>query len=280
MTNLHFADDCILLAQPKCDAQKMLRRFIDISAEYGLQVHPGKTKLMAWAYCSLGCQSLQIGAKTFAILGESEAERYLGRKLCLHECQATELKNRVAAGWAKFQSFKEELTGKNYSVKSRLRLFEAVVSTTILNGSCTWALTRTMTETLDRARRKMLRLVLRIFRRRVGEADEVALEEWPEYLQRSARIIDRFEEAYKLVPWSLQAKARKWRFAGELVRCGDRRWSKLILDWVPSYGKRSVGRPATRWADDIEKYAGGDWQLLAGNPVEWESHCSGYVASE
>ena len=213
---------------------------------------------MSWAHCSFGCQSVQIGTSTFAILSECESERYLGRKLCLNGCQATELQHRISAGWAKFQSFKQELVGKDYSIKSRLRLFEAVVSTTVLHGSCTWALTRVMAETLDRVRRKMLRFVLRIFRRRVEESNVVVLEEWPEYLKRSTRIIEQFEETFKLVSWSLQAKARKWRFAGGLVRCSDSRWSKLVLDCVSAYGSRSVGRPSTRCTDEIQRFAGGD----------------------
>ena len=268
LTNLRFADDCILFAQSKSDAQKMLRRFMEVSAEYGLLVHPGKTKLMAWTHSSFGCQSLQIGANTFMILDESDSEKYLGRKLCLNGCQSTELQHRIASGWAKFQSFRGELMGRNYSIKSRLRLFEAVVSTTVLSGSCTWALTHTMNQTLDRVRRRMLRLVLRIFRKKICESDEVSLESWPEYLKRSARIIGDFDAAFKLSPWSLQAKARKWRFAGDLVRSCDSRWSKVVLDWMPACGKRSAGRPITRWVDDIERYAGGDWEKLAANPGE------------
>ena len=125
----------------------------------------------------------------------------------------------------------------------------------------------------------MLRFVLRIFRRRVEESNVVVLEEWPEYLKRSTRIIEQFEETFKLVSWSLQAKARKWRFAGGLVRCSDSRWSKLVLDWVPAFGKRSVGRRSTRWTDEIEKYAGGNWQKLALRTDDWDGHCSGFVNS-
>ena len=128
----------------------------------GLHVHPTKTKLLTWNYCSFGCKQLKIWDITFDILGEHEAERYLGRKFCMLDCHSTELQNRVAAGWAKFHSFRSELTGKGYSVKSRVRLFEAIITTTVLHGSCTWALTCAMAATLDAVRRKMLRLVLRI----------------------------------------------------------------------------------------------------------------------
>ena len=163
LTNLRFADDCMLFAQSCSDAKKMLKRFIEISDEYGLQVHTSKTKLLTWAQFSLGRKSIQIADNTFSILAEDECERYLGRKLCLHNCQATELDHRISASWAKFNYFREELTSKSYPLAARLRLFEALVTPTVLYGSCAWALTRTMAMDLDIVRRKMLRSVLRIF---------------------------------------------------------------------------------------------------------------------
>ena len=126
-----------------------------------------------------------------------------------------------------------------------------------------------MAHELDVARRKMLRLVLRICWRK----DCV---DWPEYLQLAAEKIANFDSWYRLVPWSLQAKARKWRFAGALARCDDDRWSHIILDWHPIHGKRSVGRPVTRWCDEIIEYAGDDWIALAKDQDSWEDHCSGF----
>lgn len=208
----------------------------------------------------------------FSILHDTDSERYLGWKLCFQACHQTELYNRIAAGWAKFQNFKRELTEKEYSLGSRLRLFEAVVSTTVLYGACTWAMTRGMAEHLDIARRKMLRYVLRIFRFTTGQ-----LEPWAEFLQRCARTIQRTAATFGLVPWSLQPRACKWTFAGELVRRTDQRWSQVVLSWVPYNGQRHVGRPLTRWSDDIAAYAGDNWQSLAMSAENWRAHCSGFI---
>ena len=87
-----------------------------------------------------------------------------------------------------------------------------------------------MANTLDTTRRNMLRLVLRIFRRRVDDHGVVTLEEWSDYLQRSARMIKDYERIHHLFPWSVQAKTRTWRFDGERARCGDGRWSKIVMD--------------------------------------------------
>ncbi|CAH2242064.1 jg21975 [Pararge aegeria aegeria] len=43
----------------------------------------------------------------------------------------------------------------------------------------------------------------------------------------------------------------KWQRAGRKVRRKDGRWGPKVLVWQPRTGKRSVGRPPTRWTDDI-----------------------------
>ncbi|CAH2269375.1 jg23280 [Pararge aegeria aegeria] len=44
----------------------------------------------------------------------------------------------------------------------------------------------------------------------------------------------------------------KWQWTGHIVRRKDGRWGPKVLEWQPRPGKHSVGRPPTRWADDIK----------------------------
>ena len=145
--------------------------------------------------------------------------------------------------------------------------FEAVVTSTVLFGFCSWSLTKGMASELDTTRRRMLRYVLRIFQRG---------EEWKEHMQRSAKLIQYYDETFTLTTWSLQYKRRKWEFAGGLARCTNGRWSHGILHWKPN-GFRSVGRPATRWCDDIVYYCGENWQTIAQDTDRWEEHGSGFL---
>ncbi|CAH2228318.1 jg3885 [Pararge aegeria aegeria] len=48
----------------------------------------------------------------------------------------------------------------------------------------------------------------------------------------------------------------KWQWAGHIARRTDGRWGLKVLEWRPRTGKRSVGRPPTRWIDDIRRVAG------------------------
>ena len=133
------------------------------------------------------------------------------------------------------------------------------MSTTVLHGASTWAMTKTMAEDLDVARRKMLRYILRIFRRKTMQnSEDTELEPWVDYLKRAARIIEKVELSFGMESWSVQARMRKWAFAGELARRTDSRWTQVILNWCLE-GLRSAGRPFPRWSDDIVAYAGQDW---------------------
>eukprot|EP00973_Karenia_brevis_P085813 11903845-Karenia_brevis.AAC.1 len=58
--------------------------------------------------------------------------KYLGRKLTFHDQSQTELQNRIAAAWGKFNQFRHELTSRIYPLTDRLRLFDAVVTATVL----------------------------------------------------------------------------------------------------------------------------------------------------
>ena len=68
--------------------------------------------------------------------------------------------------------YKSELTTKHYSLSDRLRLFESVVTPTVLYGSETWTLTAEMSRLLRTTQRRMLRMVLGQGRRRRERTSE------------------------------------------------------------------------------------------------------------
>ena len=60
-----------------------------------------------------------------------------------------EINNRVAKAWAKFGVFREELLDRNVPLHLRIRLFDTVVTPTMLYGCAAWTMTQ--------RRQKMLR---------------------------------------------------------------------------------------------------------------------------
>ncbi|CAH2227198.1 jg14602 [Pararge aegeria aegeria] len=63
--------------------------------------------------------------------------------------------------------------------------------------------------------------------------------------RRRTRVTDIAQRVAKL----------KWQWARHIVRRRDGRRGPKVLEWQPRAGKRSVGRPPTRWADDIRRAA-------------------------
>eukprot|EP00973_Karenia_brevis_P002932 400157-Karenia_brevis.AAC.1 len=47
---------------------------------------------------------------------------------------------------------------------------------------------------------------------------------------------------------------KKWRLAGHTARRTDGRWSEKALHWEPESGKRAVGHPRKRWAEEIAAF--------------------------
>ena len=66
------------------------------------------------------------------------------------------------------------------------------------------------------------------------------------------------------------------------VDCRNR-WTYRMLGWEPSWGERSVGRPAIRWEDRLEGFArsvGKNWRTVAMDRNQWQQMEQQFVEFE
>ncbi|CAH2265012.1 jg25138 [Pararge aegeria aegeria] len=82
-----------------------------------------------------------------------------------------------------------------------------------------------------------------------------------EEIRRRTRVTDIAQRVAKL----------KWQWAGHIAGRTDGCWGLKVLEWQPHTGKRSVGRPPTRWTDDIRRDAGSRWRQAAQDRGLWNS---------
>ncbi|KAI8434898.1 hypothetical protein MSG28_003374 [Choristoneura fumiferana] len=69
----------------------------------------------------------------------------------------------------------------------------------------------------------------------------------------------------------------KWQWAGHIARRTDNLWGRKVLKWRPRTGRRSIGRPPTRWTDDIVRIAGTRWMQVACCHSLWRSKGEPFV---
>lgn len=88
--------------------------------------------------------------------------------------------------------------------------------------------------------------------------------------------------------WVAEQRKRKWQRAGHIVRREDARWGHRMLDYVPN-GRRSAGRPVTRWDDSLEKFvrenpdnddAVRSWAAIAAERSSWSNLQNNFVKAE
>ena len=203
-------------------------------------------------------------------------------------------------------AFKHELTSKHYSLHDRLRLFEAVVTPTVLYGSTSWSLTLGGEKLLMTAQRRILRMILGSSRRRAEtnnmsesfttmsgtdvdsdcefgqesvpadpQCEQDNLEPWVEWVKRSTREVETHFEKLHIECWVHQVRRKRWQWARRVAGLSDDRWTKIAANWVPSLhfdgraskAARQQGRPKQRWEDDLNDFL----KKVHGNERSWAS---------
>lgn len=97
-------------------------------------------------------------------------------------------------------------------------------------GTETWSQAVGLIQKLKGAQRAMERAMPGVSLR-----DRIRNEE----IRRRTKVTDIAERISKF----------KWQWAGRIARRTGNRWGQKDLEWRPQPGRRSVGRPSTRWTD-------------------------------
>jgi len=215
----------------------------------------------------------------------------------------TDFNQRMSAAWACFGHHRGELTNKAYALKDRLRLFSATVTATALYGCETWVLRVAQQKRLKTTQRKMLRAALGAKRRIIASSassvdsvfsassksgDEQNLEPWPEFLKRTAKMVDAQLQNTRLDDWCTLWRKRQWRWAGKLIQQSHHKWSFKALFWEPVVDctngcRRSRARPRKRWDEDIKSFLhsqgkDGPWREVAASPNDWRALEDNFVS--
>ena len=290
LTNLRFADDLLLIGRSLHQATEMLKDIIREAQLVGLSVHFGKTCILHNGKGQdIRKQDVDIEGEKVKILQVSETTAYLGANLRLSRRMEAEVSFRMSRAWAKFATFRAELTNKKYNLYHRVRLFNTVVTPCALYGCGSWALTQQEEQQVRVTQRRMLRAILNRPRRvyessesdstveeEVAEDEEVLdveerTESWTDWLKRTTVEATDVLQKVGAEDWVTQLRKRKWLWAGKVCQHSLQRRTSKILRWSPQEGIRSVGHPTTRRWDQLNEFTEtvpgfedhqGAWQVI------------------
>ena len=249
LSNLRFADDIILFAESEEQLARMLNDLNTEGKRDGMKINKKKTKVM--------CNEVARRKKRNVVLvdgeqlEEVEEYKYLGRLLTPGNEMASEIDDRITAGWKRFGQYSTFLKDQKMPICLKKKIMDSVILPAMTYGAETWSLTKRQKEKLAVTQRSMERAMLGITRK-----DKIRNQE----IRERTRVDDIIEKAEK----------SKGQWAGHLARMSPSKWARKLTEWTPRNGKRTKGRPKRRWRDDIEERGGSGWMQVARNRKEWK----------
>ncbi|CAG9837260.1 unnamed protein product [Diabrotica balteata] len=251
LNNLRFADDILIIAEDLGMAREMVQELVVGTEIVGLNINISKTKIMTNLVPN---QNISIGGKEIELV---DIYIYLGHEIMIgRDNQTHELKRRVGLGWAAFGKLRETFKSELPTCLKR-KVFDQCVLPVLTYGAETLTLTKAAATKLRVTQRRMERSMLGITLR-----DRITNED----IRRRTGVTDIIEKIARL----------KWRWAGHIARMTDGRWTKRLLEWRPRENKRNVGRPPTRWTDDLRRI-NKNWIRAAQDRRGWKHEEGAYV---
>ena len=193
-----------------------------------------------------------VGDVQINIVPENEKHKYLGRYLpgAFENRSIIEVAHRLQCGWHKFGRHANILLNKNVSIKLRLKLFDSVVTPSLLFGLHVLPISKISMDKIMVCQRKMLRKIVGWTRH--------PQDSW-ETVMRAMKIkIQNAMTRYYVRPWDQCIQEKKISHLDRLIVMHDVRWEKLSMQWEPTkvqdlsqdyFAYRAPGRPRLRWTD-------------------------------
>ena len=254
---LGFADDLDILGR---NMEAVKEKFVALDTkgtDLGLKVNDEKTEYMIITPSNRQQeQSVTIGTHTFKRVDKFV---YLGSQLNSDNSIMDEVKRRITLGNRSYYSLLKILKSKSVSRNSKCTLYKSVIRPIVTYGSESWSLTQKEEQSLHTFERKVLRTIF-----------------GPVYDQNRwrRRFNHELMQLYGQPDIVRTTKVNRLRWLGHVQRMDDDRIPKKILKSKPE-GKRSAGRPKSRWCDaafaNLKSVGVTSWETLAADRPGWRS---------
>ncbi|RUS74991.1 hypothetical protein EGW08_017258 [Elysia chlorotica] len=252
LEDLDFADDLALLSHTHNHMQEKTARLSNFAKQVGLKINKKKTEVMM---LNISNQSpIEVNGEN---LPTTEEFTYLGSKVRHDGGAGTDIQSRLSKARNSFRMLNNVWRSSQYKVKTKLRLYQSCVLSTLLYGSECWRMTQSDLNKLSTFHTKNLRRILRI--------------SWPETISNQ-HLLARCNQ----LCMDTIIMQRRWRWLGHVMRKEQGNITRTALHWTPE-GRRKRGRPKNTWRRTVEselkttKHTWSSVQRLAQNRQEWRS---------
>ena len=247
LSNLRYADDTTLLATNAKELKTLLLRVKAASEAMGLRLNVSKTKIM-----TIGSD----GNEDPIIVDGDEVEQvtqfnFLGALITSNGGCSTELRRRIALAKSAMVGLKKIWADRGITKATKKRLVSALVFPIATYGCESWTLTKS-----DQGRINSFEMWC--WRRMLGIS----------WTMKS--VLEEVQPANRLLSF---VRSQMMSYFGHVARRDGESLEKVIMQGRVE-GKRTPGRPRTRWMDQIKSMAGcplPELYILARNRHEWRS---------
>ncbi|RUS90622.1 hypothetical protein EGW08_001619 [Elysia chlorotica] len=157
LEDLDFADDLALLSHTHNHMQEKTARLSNFAKQVGLKINKKKTEVMM---LNISNQSpIEVNGENFPT---TEEFTYLGSKVRHDGGAGTDIQSRLSKARNSFRMLNNVWRSSQYEVKTKLRLYQSCVLSTLLYGSECWRMTQSDLNKLSTFHTKNLRRILRI----------------------------------------------------------------------------------------------------------------------
>jgi len=159
ISDLCYADDVVLLADTEAQLRGALEILAEEAAKFGLFINWSKTKVVLFAAPPDAPRpsQLQVSASSAQYV---DSFTYLGATLSVSGNSRADVSKRIGLSSAAMASFDALLWHRPLSLKTKLRVYHALVLSLLLYGVETWTLTVDMSCRLAAFHTKCLRRIL------------------------------------------------------------------------------------------------------------------------
>ena len=158
---------------------------------------------------------------------------YLGSLISNDNGAHKDIQARLNTARGAFSRLSNIWKSKQYSLKTKIRLYNSNVKDILLYGSECWRITKGDMRKVDIFHNRCLRKICNIY--------------WPNKIPNV-----ELHKKTDSMNMSLEIKHRRLCWLGHILRMSEDRIPKVAMRWTPS-GRRKRGRPKTTWRRTVMK---------------------------